>query len=242
MTFNVHRVVIGRAKYFASCLSSLFKESEEKALNMPEPPCVVAIMLEQLYEFPDSHLNSKAMALTYHQLLQLHKAGDLYLLPDVKALAYRVFTEEFNRAKPGGFNKPHPTYDILWIEGPLKDVITSLALLDGEMDTTKFRRYLYHALDQGEMLFNLLPEHTRMFYKINPMLVTSFAMQAELAKNPQQDIFRLTCPVPECAESWRCSELANLVEVLCPYCQNGSTWERLLLEGVFRRSDIHAKR
>lgn len=78
---------------------------------MPEPPEVVAILLEQLYDFPGSHLNNKALAMTFYKLLQLYKAGDIYLLPNTKVLAYRSWTEKFDKAKSACYTV-HPKFDL----------------------------------------------------------------------------------------------------------------------------------
>lgn len=74
--FKVHRTMITLFGHFKGCLESGIRECVDGVLNLPEPPNVVSILMDRIYDINQDSREEKVDDLDWSCLLWLFGAGD----------------------------------------------------------------------------------------------------------------------------------------------------------------------
>lgn len=235
----MHKSILGRSEYFAGCFRQPgWSENQENKISLPDPLEVVEVVLKIIYGFPMVELLGELRRKTFIELLTLHSAGDYYIVPELKYIAYNNWTLKFNHVKPSRGAIANPavawTFQGAGHQGLFVDTLVSLKLKRTEVDTKPFLQHVMASLAGGKAIFGLTQSARIAVYNANPALaqVLAAGRTETLSSFSNQVIFRALCS--RCQEQWVWSKFATAKPLRCPCCGDLHTWQEFVAEAAVR--------
>lgn len=228
-SFKVHRVILGRSKYFASCFKEPFTEASSRELRLPENAFVVKNILQFVYERAIENFKHELGCAKINDTLVLYGAAGKYLLPNLKCVSYSVLQKRCTDIAP--FRKYVSGSQEEWTYHEHKkpelflDMLKEIDIVQNDYDIQRFRQYVGDHLRLGRVVFGLPQTRRRAIAEASPGFMHYCVKQyiQDYVERSGRNVVNASCA--GCKKQWAWGLNGDMdAAVHCQFCGMESTW------------------